>query len=354
MTVYSARIRIVTPFIVHTGETYGPLDLVELDGQTVGRIDVERAFSLMPAGERERFGAVLSSMSGNLEKDRSALLKARGMVRDLRLKHPEIIDWKGNALPGFVKDIGDNTQAEVSVIFKNPLDGRPYIPGSTIKGALRTALLERLRAEQGRTPLSARERHTDFEARIIKNRDDARFDVRDDPFKFLKVSDFQVDNPGVWFGTARVIGKDKTQKGIPIYTEMTASELTCKKLCVAKGSIVIDERGLEEHCRRVGMRPFITQKGLVEALNEFYGGLVENPKHPVPPEVRGLVDKLRNAETPPIRIGRFTQIETKTFKVLREDKHPGDINMCGGVSRTLVGGLQAGWGLFRMSANGAA
>ncbi|HSW40621.1 MAG TPA: type III-A CRISPR-associated RAMP protein Csm5, partial [Acidobacteriota bacterium] len=279
--------------------------------------------------------------------------KARGMVRDLRIKHPEIVEWKAGAMPGFTAAIDGNAQAEVAAIFRNALDGGPYIPGSTIKGALRTALLERMRAGQKREPGSSREKHTDFEAKIIKDRDDARFSVGDDPFKFLKVSDFRIDNPSVMFGTARVIGKEKTQKGIPIYTEMSASELTIRKRCIAQGSVVIDEKGLAAHCTRLGIRPFISGEDLLESMDKFYGGLLENDKHPVPKEIKDLISKGRKSEqdktTPPIRIGRFTQIETKTFKVPREDKRPADINMRGGVSRTLVGNYQAGWGLFRMT-----
>jgi CRISPR-associated protein Csm5 len=59
----------------------------------------------------------------------------------------------------------------------NPISGQPILPGSSIKGAIRTALLESLRKRQGF------KKSRDMESEILGG------SFSTDPFRFLKISD---------------------------------------------------------------------------------------------------------------------------------------------------------------------
>ena len=68
-----------------------------------------------------------------------------------------------------------------------PVDGRPYIPGSAIKGAMRTAYLDWLAQQPNNRGI--REKYADSLEQRLLPRDDKHFET--DPFRLLKVSDFQ-------------------------------------------------------------------------------------------------------------------------------------------------------------------
>jgi CRISPR-associated protein Csm5 len=68
----------------------------------------------------------------------------------------------------------------------NPSDERPYIPGSAIKGALRTAYLNSCAAAQQISTPGGKSPARDLEAKLL----DA-YTIETDPFRLLKVSDFR-------------------------------------------------------------------------------------------------------------------------------------------------------------------
>ncbi|RLA20148.1 MAG: hypothetical protein DRQ62_10950 [Gammaproteobacteria bacterium] len=69
---------------------------------------------------------------------------------------------------------------EIERTFYNPVDNKPVFPGSSIKGAIRTALLDKINDHKKALP---RERNQDFQARLF----DGKFHT--DPFRLISVSD---------------------------------------------------------------------------------------------------------------------------------------------------------------------
>lgn len=67
----------------------------------------------------------------------------------------------------------------------NPTDQKAYIPGSTLKGAIRTAITNPLAQQAGTRP-DPRAKSSDIEKQILNYKN-----VDDDPFKRLKISDAQ-------------------------------------------------------------------------------------------------------------------------------------------------------------------
>lgn len=73
---------------------------------------------------------------------------------------------------------------EIERTFYNPVDNKPVFPGSSIKGAIRTALLDQLNNHKRALP---RERNQDFQARLF----DGKFHT--DPFRLISISDAHWD-----------------------------------------------------------------------------------------------------------------------------------------------------------------
>ncbi len=361
MKQYEAVLHIITPVIIHTGELYDSLELIILGNQTdtINIIDLQSAFALMSDEDKENFYKYVKSLSGDEARDKNTLSALRGVVQSTALKNPDVIHTKAKASQQCVSDIANNFHAMVNKIFKDAVTGKPYIPGSSIKGALRTAILDAERARQGIDKLNTErvdtksKKHTfdtkDFEMQIIKKSKEAIFSVPDDPFRFLKVSDFACEQKNVCFDTVRVIGNKKTQKGIPVYTEMTSAKIMSNTEYIARGTITIDESKLKFFNEKEGNRfnNMFSKENIIKSLRHFSRYLLENQKHVINMKVKQEIEKCcpsGSTNRAPLRLGRFAQIESKTFKIKREEKGKENINIEGGVSRSLIGGnIPAGW-----------
>ncbi len=80
---------------------------------------------------------------------------------------------------------------------RNKWQSVPYIPGSSIKGSIRTAflsyLLDRYLKNGGDKDRILQNRNIEMELLNAKNRD-GRYDMKEDPFKYLKVPDISFSN----------------------------------------------------------------------------------------------------------------------------------------------------------------
>lgn len=338
---YNAEIKIITPLIVHTGEYYDFINVIPLQNSEVAIINTEKLFLTMPEEKQAEFFSLI---------DNNKALEARKIFYEIWLKHTELAEKKYKASELFNAEIIKNPYANINKIFINNINGKPYIPGSSIKGALRTAILENLRIKNKINHKN--KKVNDFEMQLITNDEKARFKVQDDPFKYLKISDFEIDDKEIRFGTVRIIGKDNQGKGIPIYTEMTNSELFSNKEVTAKGTININE----ERIKKENLH-FLNIKEIIKSTDAFFKGLVSNKRQGFTKEINDKINIHYYDDTALLRIGRFCQIESKTFKIKRENEFtyirgkkvliPEDININGGVSRSLIDGkIPAGWGVF--------
>ena len=272
-----------------------------------------------------------------------------------------LIERVCNTSGEFTSNLIKNPRADINLIFKNQITGRPYIPGSSIKGAIRTAILEDLRKKHKFDTKyynnhKNREEYiksTDYELKIIEGKENARQNVINDPFKFLKVSDFEVNDDETYFGTARIINKNGEGKGIPVYTEMTNAYCFSSKEITATGTISIDDK-----CYLNGKlyKALFEIENIINQLNAFYNSITSTEKHNNCINIEEFINNDYNEGDALIRLGRYTQIESKTFKIKRTNEMnfkgrsiPEDINVNGGLSRTLINNeIPAGWAILRL------
>ncbi|MBP7553374.1 MAG: type III-A CRISPR-associated RAMP protein Csm5, partial [Spirochaetes bacterium] len=244
--------------------------------------------------------------------------------------------------------------------------GLPYIPGSSIKGLIRTAILENLRLEDEKKGDRAirydLRKSSNYELKLLENDYNSIQKVQNDPFKFLKISDFELQDSETYFGTSRIINKSGEGKGIPVYTEMTNAYFFDQKEVIAKGTISIEDNLTLKYWDNGKNKEFNYEdvfdiKRIFKNIDAFYNKITKTETHN---NIIGIIDLINDnyfEDEALIRIGRFTQIESKTFKIERENEFydrktrdgrriplPKDINITGGVSRTLIDGeISAGW-----------
>lgn len=355
MKHYNIILHSITPLIIHTGKQYSALEIMKLKNlDTVVLVDLEKVFSTMNDSERNKYFTPMDFLNGKPDNDKQKLLQARSLIQIVVLNNSDVIITKAKANPKFTEEIEGNPQANICAIFKDEVHDTPYIPGSTLKGLIRTAVLEHLRKnQQDKYPnyhVTRKDKPKKFaandEMQIMKNSKTEAFEIGHDPFMFIKVSDLFFNTRDIQFDTVRVIGKNNQAKDIPIYTEMMGSEYTHKVEYIAKGTVTIDDKRLDQFTEKNKYGDFINIEMILKSVQQFFTNILQNKKHPIPNTIAESI-KMKCDSKPnkvPLRIGRFTQIESKIFKLKRNDENPKDINIYSGVSRSLIGGeLPAGW-----------
>ena len=197
------------------------------------------------------------------------------------------------------------------------IDQRPYIPGSAIKGALRTAYLNQKETEK---QLSKRGKERDvkrLEQRLME------YDgIPTDPFRMVKVSDF---NP-VGAAKTRIVyainqkkkptGRDA--RGIPLIFEI-----------IEPGTLFQGTIAVEAPQKGAGIREPVTFTELLKSTSTFYEKEMEREKGEL--NAMGVggssVEDSSKENAVPIRVGRHSGAESVTIEGHR------DIFIMGGKGR---------------------
>jgi len=274
---------------------------------------------------------------------------------------------------------------------------RPYIPGSSIKGAIRTAVLQGLIDEgkggaaalAAKYGLESRRRRGSFrrEAACIEAEvlgylaPGDRPDLRADPFRAVRVGDAPLRGPAAGdvsavepvyhhnIGPARTGGRRRSETGIQMFYEMTYSAFDMTYSAFddedpaqqvrAEGTLTIDDRlaatdargAARWSFRRCVSRP-LSAGFILEACRRFYTARLEEEAVKVSravPEageayafLKREAGRLAPDTEALVRLGRFSHLECVTLgEPLRRAR--------GGRSRTLApGGVPLGWAVLRL------
>lgn len=115
----------------------------------------------------------------------------------------------------YVKDLGDpgsRHSLKISTHVSNAASVAPLIPGSSLKGAMRTAVIDYLDQKKGlELKRYARESKNGYRNRL----DEALGNIRENVFKLLKVGDFEAPLESSLIVSAKEIGKTACKKATP-------------------------------------------------------------------------------------------------------------------------------------------
>lgn len=367
---YLVDLEILTPVIVNNGEVYDFCELIPADKEVKskesdGEFEVpltyrfytssNNIFAEMSPQEQKSF--VQQSVVALQKRDNDSLKKLRNIVIEKSNKK----EWiPGRMLEKAHADLMKKPFQEVSKVFQNPKSKATYIPGSSIKGAMRTAILEYIRENKKldhwkdmyseRNWYNQRRMGKNFEYEIML--DEPSINVINDPFKYLKISDFTFEGKDQVTYIAKV-GEDK----MPIYSAMTNAYSLSSSPVVAKGTISIDDKffsslQLSPNVNDLAKLLDIVQDFFVEKSWNVIVGKGEINGQTMRKVHKMIAENYMNDRGALLRLGHYTGILNYTFKVNQTDppkKNPRkDINKVGGRVVKIEGGIIPGICLMRI------
>lgn len=335
---YRVNLHILSPIHVGAGQELDPFSYIIRD-RTLFMIDLIKWMEVYPEPDK-LYRMMDSDNFANIRSFIAENFNFEGAIRcAIPVDNPKLLDVYRRAI--LKKD--PKNQVLISPMTRNEISTRAYIPGSSIKGAMRTAIGNYF-------VKTARVTSRDFRGRDDYNKK-IFGQINKDPMRFIKLSDISMGSPGTVIVESREFPLDPdkalTPKG---HTEVTFS------LCHTGKPLTYPLRfsmaPFELHRKRIDL------KFLVDALYQFYVPKYEAEyrkfyQSPRASKVQqGIfpmnqaVSELKTNETL-IRIGHFSHVECITLDDVRKpktrlgkDRKP----LPWGKTRTLANGIYPfGW-----------
>ncbi len=270
---------VLSPVHVGTGEDYIPTEYVIKDGYL--HVLNRDAFMdyLIKEGKYQHFLFLcnISSPEG--------IFKIRQFIYDHF--RPEFSVYKVKVsqavAENYSQNLSDYAQIETAVIAslaiaklpRNPLNHQVFIPGSSLKGSLRTAILNYLCQSQKGAVKQCLADHSDKprqnKARILEQcilKKASANDTCSDPFRALKVSDLKMTKGNIKIDISYNLKSFQTQKhaqGIPVKMEYIAPG------AAFTGTITIHKALFErQYAQITGLKTSLDQKTLITACRYHY------------------------------------------------------------------------------------
>jgi len=180
------------------------------------------------------------------------------------------------------------SQLAIEKLTRNTLNNEIYVPGSSLKGSFRTAILNYLsrnkREQIEQCILNRQQKNKQKHKKVPKNlileqcilQKRTAYDTSSDPFRAMKLSDLKLEKGKAFIEIARNIKSVKYQKGgrgIPVKLE-----------CIVPGSVfrgvmVINKTAFEEKYRQIaGIKVSLNKDIIIKACCYHYQNVWEEEK----------------------------------------------------------------------------
>jgi CRISPR-associated protein Csm5 len=337
MTSNTILCEVLSPVHIGTEKEINALEYVIRDGKLY-KISFERFVATMDTATRSEFEDII---------DRGNLVELRKFVaKRVTLDQDAVYDIEvSRTIERMYEDKFDDirNQLLINPFFRTQDERIPVLPGSSFKGAIRTAILSQLaKQKKPLQPRNFREERV-FEQAIL-----GCDDAKSDPFRGLKIRDRSLHNEVMQIRTIENVSKKRGgplgPTGVQMNCEVTCSMLTGKQL-EFKTELIFDD--LLFSSGYVSER--LTPEGVKNACNAFYRPKMkmEHENFYKNSDVDGpssqLLDVPFMEDSFLVRIGRFSGVESVTLDEYRNPRPPGRRRGWGS-SRNLADGLYPmGW-----------
>lgn len=330
---YKVECEILSPLHIGAGDTIEPMDYVIKDGRLHG-ISFERFCARLDKAGGAAFEALIDK--GNLVEIRSFVARNFAPERDA-LCSVEVSPQVEALYKSKINDI--RHQLMIAPFIKTEGAEVPYVPGSSLKGAVRTAIISEAARKSGlKPPRDAREERQ-FEAQVLNSRD-----PKDDPFRGLKIRDKSLAPGETIVREVKNVSRKRGPSAIPMICEVSHSLVNGKPV-VFEAEVIIDE----DLFGAGFLSGKLTMAEVIASCNAFYGEKMKREhskfyKGTASEKVseRLLSVPLENGSFL-LRIGRFQGAESVTLDGYRNPRPPGNKTVWG-TSRNLAEGIYPmGW-----------
>lgn len=373
---YNVELEVLTPVIINNGESYDFGEILTTEEKVI----INNRDTNLPLPELYKFYAnnkvnifgemdpeniksfVNRAIPAIANRDNASL---KALRQELALETGSKNKFSIRILGEAKKDLSDKPLQKVDKVAQAPIDMSTYIPGSSIKGALRTGFLEQLRSTKNIDPwkyvqgyngygkdqnLPKQKKINDaknFEMQVMTG--GYKFNVLEDPFKYIKVSDFLFSKEDAITYISKVGNDGK----MPIYSAMTNSYVYSGKPVIAKGTISVDDKFFSAI---KGLNTCSDLKDILKNIKKFYCNNLEPICEIASPLMNYIIQQkyLKQKDTSDafIRLGHYVGIKNYTFKVKQvspPQKHPDvDINTKGGRVVLLEHGIVPGMCMLKI------
>ncbi|NPA39135.1 MAG: type III-A CRISPR-associated RAMP protein Csm5 [Thermodesulfobacteria bacterium] len=336
MKEFKIRLKTLTPIHIGTGEVYEPLSFfVRKEENALYQVDFEKLCNLISRSEKALRQFLSLAQGGNLisliklykffDKTLCNGLFERG-VRDFIKKKikvsPDFVSHYLSLVEISNKELEKISEKTlVNQYFKkfeihrtaylpNTSGEMPYIPGSSLKGAIRTAVLNLRKKELKNKTVENYKRvnkkgKINYDGKALE-RDILKFEkFFEDPFKAVKISDLiPVDSAKVCI----VYGVNRKKDGTKARGPFQIFEVI-EEGSEFEGSITIDENAFK-------VKKPLRIDEILEALKSFYVGEFEKERKIW--EKLGIKVELPKSEGVLIRIGKHSGAESVTIEGFRK------------------------------------
>ncbi len=340
--VFKVLYSVITPIHIGVGEDISPFEYVIKDGKFY-RIRSEDFIYGLSEEQLERF-------YGYIESD--DLLGLRNLIIEnfdgsyARYK----IGVTKSIAEKYEKSIKDRrNQLLVSPFIRSVSDFRPYLPGSSIKGAIRTAIIDDIVQEKikkiGRGKvkelqkelLGKRDWELELVEAVVETKKGKKSDARRDPFRVLKISDVYLSDE--FFQVGEVLNARVNERrgrvetiGIQMIKEVLLGQVNLNRPVEFEGEIRIDEilsesryKGSETGNRsEKWLQIDLSKDYIIKSCNNFYLGEFERERKffEFAVDMHDVIDKIGVILKPSkdefvIRVGRFSGVTAVTVNEIR-------------------------------------
>ena len=337
---HKIQIEILTPVIINSGDYYEYGELLFDKGQLF-KINVNNLIKIMNDSNRNEYIDFVTK--GLSTRDDKYHKSVNSIVLDTIKENPDkknlIFSRPIGVLPSGDTFLKEKPFQEIEKTCIKKINDKPYIPGSSLKGALRTAIIQSIlnssnfNREDYVNPYNNRYIKTKtFESKIMKVKENPKYD----PFKYIKVSDFEFDD----FKSKNYVGEVQiSTKGKPlsVYTTMTESACFNNNKVTLSGTISISSK-LELNKL---LTKFNQIQNILDVVNDFYIDNFNNKASKLPVATKNSMQKLISDNLTQgkglIKLGRFSGIENTTYNIVQDQSiniknHNENINIEGGAS----------------------
>jgi CRISPR-associated protein Csm5 len=348
MKRYKMKLQILSPVHIGTGYQIPPYEyVVDKKNHRFYRIDLYKFLSSMDATQRAVFERAVNQsnptfarkfIAENVDVEKYSLYRCT-TNDDFEKRYNEKMD-----------DI--RNQLLVDEIPRQQNDQRPYLPGSGIKGAIRTAVVSQYAAEKNFTRVG-NPRY--FEKDLFGYKD-----AKQDPFRCVKITDAPLkDKLKVFVSGAENFNPNKEgSESIQMFCEQIYSLLDDEPEVYAEAEVAFDDELPSKSYidRKEGRQKAVTMaidsKKVIKDCKDFYKPkIVEEydkfyKNGPDAEYIQPLLEVKFADNEFPIRVGHFSHCECVTVDKLRmprtrkgRDGRP----LPWGKTRTLSNGVPFGW-----------
>jgi hypothetical protein len=336
---YQVNFHVLSPIHIGTGQEFDPFAYV-IREKVMHLIDLVRWIDNYP--EKDKLSQIMDS--DNFANIRSFIAEnfdnAENVLCSIPVDNPNLLNTYEKA----IKERDPKNQVLISPMTRNPVTMQAILPGSSIKGSIRTAVANRFVKKTGVTSKDTGRGRHGFNEKIFGR-------INNDPMRWLKISDISLKKTG----TAIVESKEYPKNPNKALTPKGHMEVALS-LCHTRESYV--------YPLRFSMAPFdlhgakVDPQFLIEALYDFYvpkyeqeytkfydSQRAEKTQTAIVP-MNKTIAELKTNETI-IRIGHFSHAECITLDGVRNprtrlgrDRKP----LPWGTTRTLANGIYPfGW-----------